>query len=76
MARFYRDLSKSAAPKLLRAELYVHTPDDATRLSGSGLVISNPPWGLEDELKQLLPWLAGKLAQSQGAWRLDWLISD
>ena len=41
-----------------------------------GLAIANAPWGLEDDLKQLLPWLAGKLAQSQGAWRLDWLISD
>ena len=76
LARFYRDLSKSAAPKLLRAELYVHTPDDATRLSGSGLVISNPPWGLEDELKQLLPWLADALGQSQSGWRLDWLIEE
>ena len=77
LARFYRDLSKSAAPKLLRAELYVHAPDDAARLSGSGLVISNPPWGLEDELKQqLLPWLADVLGQSQGGWRLDWLIEE
>ncbi|TRO42083.1 23S rRNA (adenine(2030)-N(6))-methyltransferase RlmJ [Pseudomonas sp. ALS1131] len=76
LARFYRDLQKSAAPKLLRAELYVHAPDDATRLTGSGLVISNPPWGLEDELKQLLPWLADALGQSQGGWRLDWLIEE
>lgn len=76
LARFYRDLQKSAAPKLLRAELYVHAPDDATRLSGSGLVISNPPWGLEDELRQLLPWLADALGQSQGGWRLDWLIEE
>ncbi|MGN0927146.1 23S rRNA (adenine(2030)-N(6))-methyltransferase RlmJ [Ectopseudomonas mendocina] len=76
LARFYRDLQKSAAPKLLRAELYVHAPDDATRLTGSGLVISNPPWGLEDELKQLLPWLADALGQSLGGWRLDWLIEE
>ncbi|MEK1908384.1 MAG: 23S rRNA (adenine(2030)-N(6))-methyltransferase RlmJ, partial [Pseudomonas sp.] len=56
--------------------LFVHAADDASRLSGSGLVIANPPWGLEDELKQLLPWLAGKLAQSQGDWRMDWLIAE
>ncbi|MFI8606948.1 23S rRNA (adenine(2030)-N(6))-methyltransferase RlmJ [Pseudomonas sp. NPDC077649] len=76
LARFYRDLQKSAAPKLLRAELYVHAPDDASRLTGSGLVISNPPWGLEDELRQLLPWLADALGQSLGGWRLDWLIEE
>ena len=76
LKRFYQGLEKSSAPKLLRAELFVHAPDDANRLAGSGLAIANAPWGLEDELKQLLPWLAGKLAQSQGSFRLDWLIAD
>ena len=76
LKRFYQSLSKSNAPKMLRAELYVHPADDAGRLAGSGLVISNPPWGLEDELKALLPWLSQTLAQSQGGHRLDWLIAE
>ncbi|MCY1291017.1 Ribosomal RNA large subunit methyltransferase J [compost metagenome] len=76
LKRFYQDLEKSAAPKLLRAELYVHTPDDPSRLAGSGLAIANPPWGLEDELRELLPWLAGLLAQGESGWRLDWLIAE
>jgi 23S rRNA (adenine2030-N6)-methyltransferase len=76
LRRFYRDLEKSNAPKLLRVELYVQPTDDAQRLNGSGLVISNPPWGLEEELKELLPWLAERLAQGQGGWRLDWLIEE
>ncbi|WP_286976114.1 23S rRNA (adenine(2030)-N(6))-methyltransferase RlmJ [Pseudomonas sp.] len=76
LRRFYNDLSKSNAPKLLRAELFVHPGDDAQRLNGSGLVISNPPWGLEDELRQVLPWLAKRLAQSESSWRLDWLIAE
>jgi 23S rRNA (adenine2030-N6)-methyltransferase len=76
LRRFYRDLEKSAAPKLLRIELYVHPADDAQRLNGSGLVISNPPWGLEDELKQVLPWLTTLLGQSQAGWRMDWLIEE
>lgn len=61
---------------MLRAELFVHPADDASRLSGSGLAIVNPPWGLEEELRELLPWLADQLAQSQGSWRLDWLIEE
>ncbi len=76
LTRFYRDLQKSGAPTLLRVELYVHPADQAQRLNGSGLVISNPPWGLEEELKQLLPWLAEHLGQTQGGWRLDWLIEE
>ncbi|KHO64622.1 23S rRNA (adenine(2030)-N(6))-methyltransferase RlmJ [Pseudomonas flexibilis] len=76
LKRFYQRLEKSGAPKLLRAELYVHNPDDAERLTGSGLVISNAPWGLEEELRELLPWLAQTLGQSQGGWTLDWLIAE
>ena len=76
LKRFYQRLEKSAAPKLLRAELYVHNPDDAERLTGSGLVISNAPWGLEEELRELLPWLAQTLGQSQGGWTLDWLLAE
>lgn len=76
LRRFYQQLQKSSAPNLLRLELYVHAPNDAARLTGSGMVICNPPWGLEDELKQMLPWLAETLQQSEGGWRLDWLIAD
>lgn len=76
LKRFYQGLEGSAAPKLLRAELRVHPADDPGRLAGSGLAIANPPWGLEDDLRELLPWLAGQLAQSQGGWRLDWPVPD
>ena len=76
LRRFYQQLVASNAPKLLRVELLVHPADDATRLNGSGLVIANPPWGLEEALRSLLPWLAQTLAQSSGDWRLDWLIGE
>lgn len=76
LKRFYQGLSASGAPKLLRAELMVHPTDNSIGLNGSGLAIANPPWGLEEELREVLPWLAGELAQSQGDWRLDWLIAE
>ncbi|WP_426151534.1 23S rRNA (adenine(2030)-N(6))-methyltransferase RlmJ [Pseudomonas sp. DC3000-4b1] len=76
MRRFYQELTSTGAPKLLKAELFVHPADTDTRLNGSGLAISNPPWGLEEELHALLPWLARLLAQSQGSWRMDWPIPE
>ncbi|UXY52555.1 23S rRNA (adenine(2030)-N(6))-methyltransferase RlmJ [Pseudomonas tohonis] len=76
LKRFYQGLEASGAPKLLRVELMVHPADNALGLNGSGLAIANPPWGIEEELRQLLPWLSEKLAQSQGSWRLDWLIAE
>lgn len=76
LKRFYQGMENCGAPKLLRVELYVNPADDPNRLNGSGLLISSPPWGLEDELRELLPWLADLLGQEQGSWRMDWLIAE
>lgn len=76
LKRFYQRLEKSSAPKLLRVELCVHPADTADRLNGSGLVIANPPWPLDEELRGLLPWLAEILAQSEGSSQVDWLIAE
>lgn len=76
LKRFYQELTSSGAPKLLRVELLVHPLDTPQGLNGSGLVISNPPWGLEEELNELMPWLANLLGQSQGGWKVDWLIAE
>jgi 23S rRNA (adenine2030-N6)-methyltransferase len=76
LKRFYQRLEKSSAPKMLRVELCVHPADTADRLNGSGLVIANPPWPLDEELRGLLPWLAETLAQSEGSSQVDWLIAE
>ncbi|WP_054909997.1 23S rRNA (adenine(2030)-N(6))-methyltransferase RlmJ, partial [Pseudomonas sp. NBRC 111135] len=76
LKRFYQRLEKSSAPKMLRVELCVHPADTADRLNGSGLVIANPPWPLDEELRGLLPWLAQTLAQSEGSSQVDWLIAE
>jgi 23S rRNA (adenine2030-N6)-methyltransferase len=76
LKRFYQDLAGSGAPKLLRVELLVHPLETEQSLNGSGLAIANPPWGLEEELNELLPWLAQLLGQTQGGWKMDWLIAE
>lgn len=76
LKRFYQDLTSTGAPKLLRVELLVHPLDTPQSLNGSGLVIANPPWGLEEELNALMPWLANLLGQSQSDWKMDWLIAE
>lgn len=73
---FYNSVQRASATKILRVELYVNEPNDTTRLNGSGLIICNPPWGLEEELKQLLPVLAQTLQHEKGSWRLDWLVAE
>ena len=76
LRRFYQDLAGTGAPKLLRVELLVHPLDTPNSLNGSGMAIANPPWGLEEELRELLPWLSKKLGQTQGGWQMDWLIAE
>lgn len=72
-----KSLTKLGIPKILRAELTVSPLSDPSRLNGSGLIIVNPPWTLEDELKLLLPVLAHLLGRDgKGGFRVDWLARE
>ncbi|MEC5400276.1 23S rRNA (adenine(2030)-N(6))-methyltransferase RlmJ [Uliginosibacterium sp. H1] len=50
----------------LHVSLSVATPG-AVGMHGSGMFVINPPWTLEAELRKIMPWLAGALAQDDGA---------
>ncbi|HET9616850.1 MAG TPA: 23S rRNA (adenine(2030)-N(6))-methyltransferase RlmJ [Pseudolabrys sp.] len=70
-------LRRLGIPKILRAELIVSGLSDPTRLNGSGLIVVNPPWTLEAELRLLLPVLADVLGRKkQGRYTLDWLAGE
>jgi 23S rRNA (adenine2030-N6)-methyltransferase len=70
-----RRLRRLDVPKILRCELSVAPPRADAALTGSGLIIVNPPFPLERELQVLLPVLAGSLAAT-GGYRLDWLAAE
>ena len=70
--RMAADLDAGLGRPALRLDLHIHRPDDPTRLSGSGLVVVNPPWPLAGEAAVFLPALAERLAQGQyGGYRCD-----
>ena len=73
---FGRDLARRAIPRMLRAELTVAPARTGEKLTGSGLVIVNPPFGLDRELAGLLPALAAVLTVGEGGSRLDWLTGE
>jgi 23S rRNA (adenine2030-N6)-methyltransferase len=73
---FGRDLTRRGIARMLRAELTVAPVREGEKLSGSGLIIVNPPWTLEDELAVLLPALADILAVGKGGTRVDWLAAE
>jgi 23S rRNA (adenine2030-N6)-methyltransferase len=73
-AAFARRIAASGIARVLRAELTL-ARTDGERLGGSGLIVVNPPWRLEEELCVLMPALAKALgAAPAGATRLDWLV--
>lgn len=69
-ARLHRRVLDAGTRRVLAAELCVHPDDSRAGLNGSGLVIVNPPWQLEDDLRQILPPLHAALAEG-GAGRCD-----
>jgi len=66
-ARLRRKLRALALPKLLDVILTVRRPLAGRGLAGSGLMIVNPPWRLAESLRDLLPELAERLRQGNGA---------
>ena len=67
-----RRLRRLAVPKLLRCELNLGAPRAEGGLAGSGVIVVNPPFTLEPDLRVLMPAL-GALLSPQATWRLDWL---
>jgi len=59
------------ARETLRADLWTATPAPTGRLVGSSVLLINPPFGLADELREALPFLAEALTKGQSGWRLQ-----
>jgi 23S rRNA (adenine2030-N6)-methyltransferase len=73
-AQFVAAVQALVLPNMLRAELRVKEAFSRGGLSGSGLIIVNPPWNLESDLTILLPALATRLGiGSWGRGHVDWL---
>ena len=77
VARFHEALRRTAIAKILRAELMIRSGAAKPRLDGCGMIIVNPPFPLESELRLILPELAQKLAEDAGADSgLDWITGE
>ena len=70
-----RRLRRLDVPKILRCEFTLGPPRAEQGLVGSGLIVVNPPYPLEQDLRLVLPAL-GRLLAPQGGHRLDWLAPD
>jgi len=74
----FRDALRNAdIAKILDLSLDIRAPSTPERLDGTGLVVVNPPYPLEAEMKAVLPHLAQLLGDGKDAtWRVEWLAGE
>ncbi|MBZ9704741.1 MULTISPECIES: 23S rRNA (adenine(2030)-N(6))-methyltransferase RlmJ [unclassified Mesorhizobium] len=74
---FRKALKETGVPKLLDIEFEIRPASQEPNLDGSGLVVANPPFTLEGELRILLPALHKLLVLEKPAhWTLNWLAGE
>lgn len=65
--RFCSKFKNSGIRNILRIEMSVKADDENYGMTGSGMIIINPPWKLANQMQQLLPWLTENLKQDNHA---------
>ncbi len=77
---FQAALISARVPRVLAVELSPYPDDRADRLSGSGMLLVNPPDQLDVGLRRTLPALVPRLdfheSGAPGRWRVDWLTGE
>ncbi|MDP2561094.1 23S rRNA (adenine(2030)-N(6))-methyltransferase RlmJ [Psychrobium sp. 1_MG-2023] len=75
--RFCEKFSQQGIRKILRIELCVKQDTNEFGMTGTGMIIVNPPWKLEQQMKEVLPWLTKHLAQDDSAhFKVEWLVEE
>jgi 23S rRNA (adenine2030-N6)-methyltransferase len=74
--RLEQDLVASGMRNILLAELCIAADAPQGGMTGSGMLVINPPWPLADTLRTLLPYLQHTLAGPGGGFRLLPLVAE
>lgn len=75
--RFHASLQQSGLRKLLLLDFNLRPADSPTGLNGSGMLIANPPWQLDDAMREALDELLRLLAPDKtGSVRIEWVAGE
>ncbi|TWB21885.1 23S rRNA (adenine2030-N6)-methyltransferase [Nitrospirillum amazonense] len=74
--RLHQRLEDNGIPKILAAELTWNDDARMDRLNGSGMILVNPPWQLDETLRQMLPALHEALGFTQGIAHVEWVAGE
>ena len=73
---FEKQIEAAGIKKVLQFELSI-LPEDASTMPGSGMVIVNPPWKFDTEMRTLLRWLWSALTiKGAGGVKVNWLARE
>lgn len=77
LGRFRAKLRTSGVHSILMNEFFVARETVPNRLTGSGLIVVNPPWEFERDLRVVLGWLDPRLSRERhGPPRFAWLAAE
>ena len=75
--RMHSNLAKLGLRKLLLVELSIRPQDSPLGLNGSGLVIANPPWKFDEDIRAALEEVHTALdTKGSGAVSVRWLVTE
>lgn len=75
--RFHASLQQAGLRKLLLLEFNLRPADSPLGLNGSGMLIANPPWQLDVDMRAALDELLRLLSpQGTGKVRIEWLAGE
>lgn len=75
--RIVRGLQATGIRKILQVELAVRPDSDQRGMTASGMIVINPPWQLESQMKKVLPYLTEVLVpEGTGDWTVSWITPE
>ncbi|SFN75278.1 23S rRNA (adenine(2030)-N(6))-methyltransferase RlmJ [Xenorhabdus japonica] len=75
--RLVKELEATGIRKILQIELGVRPDSDQRGMTASGMIVINPPWKLEQQMKAILPWLHQVLVpKGTGHTSVEWIVPE
>ncbi|OTA19509.1 ribosomal RNA large subunit methyltransferase J [Xenorhabdus beddingii] len=75
--RLVKNLKSTGIRNILQIELGVRPDSDQRGMTASGMIVINPPWKLEQQMKAVLPWLHQVLVpEGTGHTLVEWIVPE
>jgi len=75
--RLCKELEATGIRRILQIELAVLPDSDRYGMTASGMIVINPPWKLEQQMNNVLPWLHKVLSPSgTGHTKVEWIVPE